>query len=297
MCCDAPPPAYCGPGDAHSQQEWIWRRDRVRRTVRRRAARGPCGWRAHPSISTCRAPAAGSPRNCPTRKLIVIVRDPIDRAYSNWMHLWVDGLEPIPDFVEAWHAEDERVAAGWAPFWHYRRLGRYGEQLADLLPGSIASGCWCCATGNWCPSRPRRWTGSRRFIGVARRPARDRAAGQLPAVRRAGAADRGARPHDPGRRRGRPLFRPAGLAAGQPAATRALQHGGVGKRPKLTPRATDGSLLRLPATRHRASWKRCSASRSRTGGHRPDAAPSPNGSEPDTDVIRSCEPSGWAASK
>ena len=63
----------------------------------------------------------------------MVVRDPIDRAYSNWMHLWVDGLEPVSDFVAAWHAEDERVAAGWAPFWHYRRLGRYGEQLADLL--------------------------------------------------------------------------------------------------------------------------------------------------------------------
>jgi hypothetical protein len=69
----------------------------------------------------------------PEAKLIIIVRDPIDRAYSNWMHRWVDGLEPIPDFVDAWHAEDSRVRAGWAPFWHYRRLGRYGEQLADLL--------------------------------------------------------------------------------------------------------------------------------------------------------------------
>ena len=27
MCCDAPPPAYRGPGDAHSQQEWVWRRE------------------------------------------------------------------------------------------------------------------------------------------------------------------------------------------------------------------------------------------------------------------------------
>src|SRR5918998_847705 len=69
----------------------------------------------------------------PEAKLIVVVRDPIDRAYSNWMHLWVDGLEPIGDFVSAWHAEDERIAAGWAPFWHYQRLGRYGEQLADLF--------------------------------------------------------------------------------------------------------------------------------------------------------------------
>ena len=31
----------------------------------------------------------------PEAKLVVIVRDPIDRAYSNWIHLWVDGLEPI----------------------------------------------------------------------------------------------------------------------------------------------------------------------------------------------------------
>jgi hypothetical protein len=35
--------------------------------------------------------------------------------------------------VDAWHAEDDRVARGWAPFWHYRRLGQYGEQLSDLL--------------------------------------------------------------------------------------------------------------------------------------------------------------------
>jgi hypothetical protein len=26
MCADAPPPAYAGPGDAHSRQEWVWRR-------------------------------------------------------------------------------------------------------------------------------------------------------------------------------------------------------------------------------------------------------------------------------
>src|SRR3954469_20783608 len=26
LCTDAPPPAYRGPGDAHSQQEWVWRR-------------------------------------------------------------------------------------------------------------------------------------------------------------------------------------------------------------------------------------------------------------------------------
>ena len=65
-------------------------------------------------------------------RLIAVVRDPIDRAYSNWMHLWCDGLEPVADFETAFGLQDERVRAGWAPFWRYRDLGLYGEQLAHL---------------------------------------------------------------------------------------------------------------------------------------------------------------------
>ena len=76
-------------------------------------------------------PGAGSPRNCRDAKLIAVLRDPVDRAYSNWMHLWVDGLEPEPDFSGV------RPRAGT----HRRRLGAvlalpaaglYGSQLDDL---------------------------------------------------------------------------------------------------------------------------------------------------------------------
>ena len=69
----------------------------------------------------------------PDAKLIAVLRDPVDRAYSNWMHLWMDGLEPRADIVEAISHEDERIDHGWAPFWHYRSLGMYGRQLKDLL--------------------------------------------------------------------------------------------------------------------------------------------------------------------
>ena len=34
------------------------------------------------------------------------MRDPVERAYSNWTHLWSDGLEPVSDFATAWAAED-----------------------------------------------------------------------------------------------------------------------------------------------------------------------------------------------
>src|SRR5262249_55086169 len=68
----------------------------------------------------------------PRAKMIVILRDPVERAHSNWTHLWSAGLEPVGDFVRACAEEDARVAAGWAPFWHYTRLGQYAEQLERL---------------------------------------------------------------------------------------------------------------------------------------------------------------------
>ena len=69
----------------------------------------------------------------PGARLIVIVRDPVERAHSNWTHLWSAGLEPVGDFVRACGQEPRRIAAGWASFWHYTGLGRYGEQLEYLF--------------------------------------------------------------------------------------------------------------------------------------------------------------------
>jgi hypothetical protein len=132
MCWNAPPPTYRGPGDAHSNQEWIWRRDEYQ-ALFQEAPEDAVRLESTPFYLYTPGARRRIAEELPDAKLIMIVRDPIDRAYSNWMHLWVDGLEPVSDFVEAWYAEDTRVAAGWAPFWHYRRLGAYGEQLADLL--------------------------------------------------------------------------------------------------------------------------------------------------------------------
>ena len=132
MCADAPPPAYAGPGDAHSQQEWVWRR-RDYAALFTEAPEGTLRLESTPFYLYLANARRRIAEELPDARLIAVVRDPIDRAYSNWTHLWVDGLEPYGDFVAGWHAEDERVDHGWAPFWHYRRLGRYGEQLQDLF--------------------------------------------------------------------------------------------------------------------------------------------------------------------
>jgi Sulfotransferase family len=132
MCGDSPPPTYKGPGDAHSNQEWIWQRQRYMGLFA--PARGDvlCG-ESTPFYLYNRDARRRIATDIPHARLIAVLRDPVDRLYSNWMHLWVDGLEPCEDVVEAVSREPSRVDAGWAPFWHYQRLGLYGRQLADLF--------------------------------------------------------------------------------------------------------------------------------------------------------------------
>jgi hypothetical protein len=70
---------------------------------------------------------------CPEARLLVLLRNPIARAYSHFLHLVRSGREPLRDFEAALEAEDERVADGWEWSWHYRRMGFYGDQVARYL--------------------------------------------------------------------------------------------------------------------------------------------------------------------
>jgi hypothetical protein len=121
-----------GPGDAHSAQEWIWQRERYERLFDA-APPGTLGGESTPFYLWDREAHRRIVATVPDARLIAVVRDPIDRAYSNWTHLRADGLEPEPDFGRACELEDERARAGWAPFWRYLGLGRYGEQLLHLF--------------------------------------------------------------------------------------------------------------------------------------------------------------------
>jgi hypothetical protein len=129
--CDGPPPDRGGPGDAHSYREWVWRREDYERLF----DAAPAGSLRGESTPFYLADPAAHRRiheQVPAARLIVILRDPVDRAYSNWAHLWADGLEPIGDFVEACAEEPHRTADGWAPFWRYLDTGLYGRHLQHL---------------------------------------------------------------------------------------------------------------------------------------------------------------------
>jgi hypothetical protein len=128
-----PPPRdrQRGPGDAHSAGEWMWRREEYLRLFDGAPA-GTVRGESTPFYLYDRAAQARLASDVPGIKVIVVVRDPVDRVVSNFVHLRADGLEPEPDFLTAVRLEEQRIAAGWAPFWHYRGLSRYGAQLRDL---------------------------------------------------------------------------------------------------------------------------------------------------------------------
>jgi hypothetical protein len=65
----------------------------------------------------------------PDAKFVAVLRDPVERAYSNYVMWTRRGWERCPTFREALAAEDARVRDGWDGVWHYRRRGFYFEQL------------------------------------------------------------------------------------------------------------------------------------------------------------------------
>lgn len=65
----------------------------------------------------------------PNAKIIAILRDPIERAYSNFLDSLSRGIETTDNFSEAMLLEEERIKNRWAPHWHYKRKGFYFSLL------------------------------------------------------------------------------------------------------------------------------------------------------------------------
>ena len=66
----------------------------------------------------------------PGMRIVVLLRDPVERAYSAYGYMRARGLEPEEDFLTAVHLEEERKEAGWHHIWHYTGMSRYASSLA-----------------------------------------------------------------------------------------------------------------------------------------------------------------------
>ncbi|TWT97619.1 Sulfotransferase domain protein [Botrimarina colliarenosi] len=68
----------------------------------------------------------------PDARVLIILRDPVERMHSHYHMNLHKGVEPLA-FERALKAEDDRVAAGWGWDWHYRRVGMYAEQVRRFV--------------------------------------------------------------------------------------------------------------------------------------------------------------------
>ncbi len=65
----------------------------------------------------------------PDAKLIAILREPVDRAWSHFHHAVRSGREPADGFAKAVRDEERRLAEGWGDPYAYKSKGFYARQL------------------------------------------------------------------------------------------------------------------------------------------------------------------------
>lgn len=68
-------------------------------------------------------------RYIPDVKLIAILRNPVDRAYSAFLHAIRDNREMFTNFAHALEEEETRINQNWEYLWHYKQMGFYSVQL------------------------------------------------------------------------------------------------------------------------------------------------------------------------
>lgn len=73
----------------------------------------------------------------PDMRLVVLLREPVARAWSSHQYMRARGLEPVEDFLTAVGLEEERKRLGWHHLWHYTSMSRYADALEavrDAVP-------------------------------------------------------------------------------------------------------------------------------------------------------------------
>ena len=68
-------------------------------------------------------------RHVPGVKMIVVLRNPMERAYSDWKHNYREGFESMGNFLKAVNSCEKREAMNFAPYLNYLVKGYYSKHL------------------------------------------------------------------------------------------------------------------------------------------------------------------------
>lgn len=64
----------------------------------------------------------------PNAKVLIILRNPVLKAYSQYSHLYLEGREWL-SFEDALDAEESRIQQGYSDFWQYKHTSLYSDKV------------------------------------------------------------------------------------------------------------------------------------------------------------------------
>ncbi len=67
---------------------------------------------------------------CPSAKIVMVLRNPVEAAFSMYAMMRRDVREPCRSFWRAFEQSSQRMAAGWEWAWDYQGCFRYAKQVA-----------------------------------------------------------------------------------------------------------------------------------------------------------------------
>jgi hypothetical protein len=125
------PPAFTGPGDEVANRSYVTNRDAF--LERFAAAREEIAVGEASVFYLYRPQAFRRALDMnPDMRVVILLRNPVDRAHSAYMHLVRLGRETL-SFEDGLDAEAQRIADNWEYCWHYAEVSRYLAQLRLLF--------------------------------------------------------------------------------------------------------------------------------------------------------------------
>lgn len=70
---------------------------------------------------------------CPQAKIVIVLRNPVEAAFSMYAMMRRDEREPCRNFWTAFELSAERMAAGWEWAWDYQQCFKYARQVEGYL--------------------------------------------------------------------------------------------------------------------------------------------------------------------
>ncbi|MGH8068507.1 MAG: sulfotransferase family protein [Candidatus Entotheonellia bacterium] len=98
-------------------------------------------------------------------RIIIMLRNPIERAFSNYWHMVNSKRETLP-FWDALQAEEERLERGWRNIWLYKRHSLYHEKVRRYIEEFGSSRVKVLLYDDFSNNTLRTLRDAQRFLGV-----------------------------------------------------------------------------------------------------------------------------------